>query len=46
MLALHPSTQVDPTVIVSHQFPMTQWQEAFDTLMAGTACKIVVDAQT
>ena len=27
-------------------FPTTRWQEAFDTLMSGTACKIVVDAQT
>jgi len=37
--------KVDPTVIVSHEFPMTRWQEAFDTLMSGSACKIVVDTQ-
>jgi len=38
--------KVDPTKIVSHEFPMTRWQEAFDTLMSGHGCKIVVDAQT
>jgi len=38
--------KVDPTLIVSHEFSMTRWQEAFDMLMSGAACKIVVDAQT
>jgi len=37
--------KVDPTMIVSHEFSMTNWQEAFNTLMSGEACKIVVDAQ-
>jgi len=37
--------KVDPTLIVSHEFPMTKWQDAFDDLMSGTACKIVVDVQ-
>jgi len=37
--------KVDPTLIVSHQFTMTRWQDAFDTLMSGVACKIVVDTQ-
>ena len=36
---------MDPTVIVSHQFSLTDWQKAFDTLMSGQACKIVVDVR-
>jgi len=36
------SGQVDPTKIVSHEFPLKDWQTAFDTLLAGEACKIVV----
>jgi len=35
--------QVDPTLIVSHEFAFNQWQDAFDTLLSGDACKIVVD---
>jgi len=34
--------QVDPTMIVSHEFPLAGWQDAFDTLLSGSACKIVV----
>jgi len=37
--------KVDPTLIVSHEFTMTNWQDAFDALMSGNACKIVVDVQ-
>lgn len=37
--------KVDPTVIVSHQYSLTDWQEAFNTLMSGEACKIVVDVR-
>jgi len=37
--------KVDPTLIVSHEFTLTRWQEAFHKLMDGTACKIVVDVQ-
>jgi len=37
--------KVDPTLIVSHELTLTTWQEAFDALMSGTACKIVVDVQ-
>jgi len=37
--------KVDPTLIVSHEFTMTNWQDAYDALMSGEACKIVVDIQ-
>ena len=37
--------KVDPKLIVSHDIKMTDWQSAFDTLMSGKACKIVVDPQ-
>lgn len=37
--------KVDPKLIVSHEFSMTDYQNAFDTLMSGKACKIVVDPQ-
>ena len=34
--------QVDPTLIISHTFTLDTWQEAFDMLLSGKACKIVV----
>ena len=37
--------KVDPKLIVSHDIKMTDWQNAFDTLMSGKACKIVIDPQ-
>ena len=37
--------QVDPTLVISHRFGMSDWQNAFDHLMSGSACKIVVDPQ-
>jgi len=37
--------QVDPTLIVSHEFDLKNWQAAFDTLLSGSACKIVVSAE-
>jgi len=37
--------KVDPKLIVSHDIKMTDWQSAFDTLMSGKACKIVIDPQ-
>jgi len=37
--------KVEPSVIASHTFPLTQWEEAFSTLLSGKACKIVVDVQ-
>ena len=39
---LTPSWQIDPTVIVSHQFSLDSWQEAHDVLLSGKACKILV----
>ena len=40
--ALVSSGKVDPTVIISHEFSLDQWQDAFDLLLSGKACKIVV----
>ena len=37
--------KADPKLIVSHDIKMTDWQNAFDTLMSGKACKIVIDPQ-
>ena len=37
--------KVDPKKIISHSMTMSQWQEAFDTLLSGKACKIVIDPQ-
>jgi len=34
--------KIDPTVIVSHQFSLDDWQEAHDVLLSGSACKILV----
>ena len=38
--------KVKPTMIVSHEFKMTEHQKAFDVLMSGDACKIVVDPKS
>jgi 2-desacetyl-2-hydroxyethyl bacteriochlorophyllide A dehydrogenase len=34
---------IDP--IVTHEFPMTKFEDAFSTLFSGNACKIVLDPQ-
>jgi len=41
--ALVAEGKVKPSDIVSHQFNMSDFESAFDTLMSGKACKIVVD---
>ena len=35
--------KVKPSTIVSHQYAMSDFKTAFDTLMSGKAFKIVVD---
>ena len=40
--SLTAECQIDPTVIVSHQFSLDDWQEAHDVLLSGSACKILV----
>ena len=35
--------KVKPSMIVSHQYKMSDFTQAFETLMSGKACKIVVD---
>merc|ERR1712045_588596 len=37
--------KVDPNIVLSHQFPMSDWRSAFDVLMSGAGCKIIVDPQ-
>ena len=36
---------MDPNFLVSHEIPMSKWEEAFDLLMKGKGCKILVDPQ-
>ncbi|RUS76558.1 hypothetical protein EGW08_015690 [Elysia chlorotica] len=35
--------KIDVKAIISHRFPMSQFEEAFKVLMSGQACKIVLD---
>ena len=35
--------KVDVTQVVSHRFPMSQYDEAFKVLFNGSACKIIMD---
>lgn len=37
--------KVDVSPIISHFLPMTQYRQAFDLLLSGKACKIVLDPQ-
>ena len=32
-------------MIVSHEFPMSKWEEAFSVLMSPDSCKIIMDPQ-
>lgn len=34
---------VDVDKVITHRFPMSQFEEAFKVLFNGTACKIVMD---
>jgi len=40
------SGQVVPELTVSHRIPMSQYQQAFDALLKGEACKIIMDPQS
>jgi len=35
--------KVHPEIVLSHEFPMSDWKSAFDVLMSGAGCKIIVD---
>ena len=35
--------KVDVTQVVTHRFPMSQFEEAFKVLFDGSACKIIMD---
>ena len=41
--ALVAEGKVKPSLIVSHEFKMSDHLKAFDVLISGEACKIVVD---
>ncbi len=43
--ALVADGKVRPEEIVSHEFAMSDWERAFDVLMSGQCCKIVMDPQ-
>lgn len=34
--------QIDIKAVISHRYPMSQFEEAFSTLMKGQACKILM----
>nr|CAB3266482.1 sorbitol dehydrogenase-like [Phallusia mammillata] len=38
--------KVDAKVVVSHDLPMSKYKDAFQSLLSGQACKIVMDPQT
>ena len=40
--AMVASKQVDVNKIISHRLPMTRYEEAFEALFSGEACKIVL----
>ena len=35
--------KVDVTKIITHRFPMSQFEEAFKILFDGSGCKIILD---
>jgi len=37
--------KVSPEIVLSHEFTMSEWESAFDVLMSGAGCKIIVDPQ-
>jgi len=37
--------KVHPETLLSHEFAMSEWKSAFDVLMSGTGCKILVNPQ-
>ncbi|XP_076822977.1 L-threonine 3-dehydrogenase-like isoform X1 [Clavelina lepadiformis] len=37
--------KVDPLPVVSHQLPISKFEEAFKALLSGNACKIIMDPQ-
>ncbi|KAK0046199.1 L-threonine 3-dehydrogenase [Biomphalaria pfeifferi] len=41
--ALVADGKINVKAVISHRFPMSQFEEAFKTLFSGEACKIVID---
>ncbi|XP_005101843.1 L-threonine 3-dehydrogenase [Aplysia californica] len=41
--ALVADKKINVKTVISHRFPMSQFEEAFKTLFSGKACKIVMD---
>ena len=39
------SGQVAPEKTVSHRLPMSDFENAYDILLSGRACKIILDPQ-
>lgn len=39
------SKAIDIWSTISHRFGMSQWEKAFETLMSGKCCKIMIDPQ-
>jgi threonine dehydrogenase-like Zn-dependent dehydrogenase len=35
--------RVDVNIAVTHEFPMSQFEKAFEVLFSGEACKIMID---
>jgi len=43
--ALIADGKVKPELIVSHEFPMSKWEDAFTALFSKDSCKIIMDPQ-
>ena len=37
--------RIDVSLVVSHRFPLSEFEKAFEALFSGKACKIVMDPQ-
>lgn len=35
--------KIDVKAVITHRYPMSQFEQAFQTLFSGQACKIVLD---
>jgi len=37
--------KIDISATISHRFGMSEWEQAFEALMSGKCCKIMIDPQ-
>ena len=34
---------LDPSAVITHEFPVTKFEEAFETMLSGKSGKVVLD---